>query len=83
MKRTAIVLSAVLSLGAIAPSLAAIVANTADNRPAQTIAARRDNQKRVGELNDAIKKAIASDATAASQLALVQERDDRTHLLKA
>jgi len=50
--------------------------------PDEIITMRQANQKRVGELNDGIKKALASGATAASQLEATKDLDDRTHLIK-
>lgn len=50
--------------------------------PEETISLRQANQKRVGELNTSIKKALASGATAASQLGAVKEIDDRARLIK-
>ena len=50
--------------------------------PEEIISARQANQKRVGDIAKSIKTAIGSQATAASQLEIVKELDQRAHLLK-
>ncbi len=70
----------------LAASFIAVVALTAwqasSAEPADIIAARRANQKRVGELSKSIKTAVAANATAASLLDQVKEMDDRAKLIK-
>lgn len=50
--------------------------------PDEIIAMRQANQKRVGELFDAMKKSVAAGATATSQVDAVKEIDERAHLIK-
>jgi cytochrome c556 len=47
--------------------------------PEETIAARKANRKRTGDIADGIKKALAGGATAESQLAATQELDTLAH----
>jgi len=62
-----------------APMFASV---TSAATPEEIISQRQANQKRVGEISDGIKKALAGGATAASQLDVVKEMDQRAHLLK-
>jgi cytochrome c556 len=50
--------------------------------PLEIISARQANQKRVGDIAKSVKTALGGQATAASQLEIVKELDQRAHLLK-
>ncbi len=71
MKPVALFLAGLMLASPIAISLNAYAAT-----PEETIAARKANRKKAGDLSDAIKKALAGGASAGSQLAAVQEMDD-------
>jgi cytochrome c556 len=73
MKRVLLFATALLVAGSVA-SFAAT--------PDEIIATRQANQKRVGELATAMKKAVEGGATAASQVEAATELSDRTHRLK-
>lgn len=62
----------------LATSSMATIAATPD----EIIATRQANQKRVGELTTAMKKAVEGGATATSQVEAATELSDRTHRLK-
>lgn len=71
MKPVALLLAGLLMAAPIATAIHAHAAT-----PDETIAMRRANRKRTGELAESIKKALAAGATAQSQQAAVQELDD-------
>ncbi len=50
--------------------------------PEEIISTRQANQKRVGDLSDEVKKALAAGASASSLLPQAQEIDRRAHLIK-
>jgi cytochrome c556 len=70
---------AVFGLMLCAPVLSSSVSFAAT--PEEIISTRQANQKRVGDLTGAMKKALEGGATAASQLEATKELDDRAHRL--
>jgi len=80
MKSVALFVAGLLLAGSVLAVATSTVTSAAT--PDEIIAQRQANQKRVGEISDGIKKALAGGATAASQLDVVKEMDQRAHLLK-
>jgi cytochrome c556 len=73
MKRVTFFAAALLMLGSV-PGFAAT--------PDEIIATRQANQKRVGDITTAMKKAIEAGAPASSQVDAATELSDRTHRLR-
>ena len=73
-------IAALASVALLSSTLLALPAASAS--PDDIIAARRANQKRVGELADAIDAAIKASAPAASLVDQAKELDDRAHMIK-
>ncbi len=77
MKRFALLVAGVLIAGS---GLLAWPASSAE--PADIIAARRANQKRVGEIAKSIDAGLLNKSSAAAMVDLVKELDDRAKLIK-
>jgi len=77
MKPVAMIFASLMIAGSM---LTAFSASSAE--PADIIAARRANQKRVGELTKAVDGAVKANTSAAAMLEQVKEIDDRAKLIK-
>ncbi len=77
MKSMALFLSGLLFAGFVLVATSSYAAT-----PDEIIASRQANQKRVGELTRAMKKALEGGASASAQIDASKELSERAHLLK-